>query len=60
CQGSALEKGLQAGVLASVVKGCLGGGGGGRPESAQGQGERADAVPAAIQALGEHFGEQLG
>ncbi len=60
CQGSALEKGLQAGVLASVVKGCLGGGGGGRPESAQGQGERTDAVPAAIQALGEHFGEQLG
>ena len=59
CQGGALEKGLKAGGLAGVVKGLLGGGGGGRPESAQGQGERADAIPAAVQALSEHFGEHL-
>ena len=60
CQGAALEKGLNAGALAGVVKTQLGGGGGGRPDSAQGQGERADAIPAAIQALQSHFQELLG
>lgn len=59
CQGAALEKGLKAGAMAGVVKELLGGGGGGRPESAQGQGERAGGIPAAIQALAEHFGEHL-
>ena len=48
CAGSALDKGLKAGDLAKTVKGHLGGGGGGRPDSAQGQGETAAAIPAAI------------
>lgn len=59
CQGAALDKGLQAGKLAGIVKGILGGGGGGRPESAQGQGERAEGVPSAIQELVEAFGAAL-
>lgn len=59
CQGEALGKGLKAGQMAQTVKGLLGGGGGGRPDSAQGQGERAEAIPAAIQALAEHFGHEL-
>ncbi|MEO0660903.1 MAG: DHHA1 domain-containing protein, partial [Planctomycetota bacterium] len=59
CQGAALEKGLAAGALAGTVKAVLGGGGGGRPESAQGQGERADAIPAAIQSLAEAFAAAL-
>ena len=59
CSGTALDKGLQAGALARIVKNLLGGGGGGRSESAQGQGERADAIPAAIQELSEAFAEAL-
>jgi len=59
CQGAALERGLAAGDLAGIVKGLLGGGGGGRPESAQGQGERADGIPAAIQELAEQFAAKL-
>ncbi|MEM9801014.1 MAG: alanine--tRNA ligase [Planctomycetota bacterium] len=59
CTGEALAKGLAAGELAKTVKGLLGGGGGGRPESAQGQGERPDAIPAAIQALAEAFATSL-
>ncbi|MGK0482536.1 MAG: alanyl-tRNA synthetase [Planctomycetota bacterium] len=55
CTGDALTKGLKAGDLANTVKGHLGGGGGGRPDSAQGQGERSAAVPAAIQAVVEIF-----
>jgi alanyl-tRNA synthetase len=51
CQGQALERGLKAGELAKAVSAVLGGGGGGKPETAQGQGlepgsiqEAADAV----------------
>jgi len=51
CRGKALDQGLKAGALAKIVSGHLGGGGGGRPETAQGQGMQADAVPAAIDAL---------
>ncbi len=51
CAGSALEKGLKAGDLAQKVKAEIGGGGGGRPDSAQGQGERADGIPAALAAV---------
>ena len=48
CQGAALEHGLKAGDLAKVVKGHLGGGGGGKPASAQGRGEDPDAVTAEL------------
>ena len=60
CQGAGLERGLKAGELAGVVRGHLGGGGGGRPDSAQGQGERAGAIPDAIQGLNGAFTEALG
>ncbi|MEM9379272.1 MAG: alanine--tRNA ligase [Planctomycetota bacterium] len=59
CAGAALDKGLAAGALAGIVKGLLGGGGGGRPETAQGQGERAEAIPAAIQELSQAFAGAL-
>ena len=59
CQGAALDKGIKAGSLAQTVKGLLGGGGGGKPASAQGQGERVAAVPAAIQALAEEYTSAL-
>ncbi len=51
CQGQALERGLKAGELAKVISGQLGGGGGGKPDSAQGQGLRADDIDAARQAV---------
>ncbi|MGB0333351.1 MAG: DHHA1 domain-containing protein, partial [Planctomycetota bacterium] len=59
CGGLGLDKGLEAGKLAGLVRGHLGGGGGGRPESAQGQGERASGVAAAIQELAETFAGAL-
>ncbi|MEZ6017503.1 MAG: alanine--tRNA ligase [Planctomycetota bacterium] len=55
CQGAALAKGLKAGDLAQVVKTHLGGGGGGRPDSAQGRGDNPAAVVSAIEALRERF-----
>jgi len=51
CEGSALKKGLKAGELAKKAAGHLGGGGGGRPNVAQGQGLEASAVPAAVETL---------
>ena len=59
CQGAGLERGLKAGALAGLVRGHLGGGGGGRPDSAQGQGERSSGIPAAIQELSEAFASAL-
>jgi len=59
CQGAGLERGLKAGALAGLVRGHLGGGGGGRPDSAQGQGERSSGIPAAIQDLSEAFASAL-
>ncbi len=55
CQGAARTKGLEAGKLAKEVAGALGGGGGGRPDVAQGQGIKPDAVPAAIARLEAAF-----
>ncbi|QDV07314.1 Alanine--tRNA ligase [Planctomycetes bacterium Poly30] len=55
CAGEALAKGISAGDLATKVKALLGGGGGGRADSAQGQGERADAIPAAIHEVVQVF-----
>ena len=39
CEGAARERGLDAGKLAAEAKGVLGGGGGGKPNKAQGQGQ---------------------
>ncbi len=55
CQGEALTRGLGAGELAQVVKAHLGGGGGGRPDSAQGRGDHAAGVVSAIEAIRERF-----
>jgi alanyl-tRNA synthetase len=60
CGGRALEKGLKAGDLARVLAGELGGGGGGKPEKAQGQGLKPDAVEAALAAARAHLQAALG
>ncbi len=51
CQGAALERGLAAGDLVKEVSGVLGGGGGGKPAMAQGQGLDAARVEDATRAL---------
>ena len=51
CLGASLERGLKAGDLARVIAAEIGGGGGGRPEVAQGQGVRAERLPAAVEAV---------
>jgi len=48
CTGAAQERGVKAGVLAKAFGQRLKGGGGGRPDRAQGQGTDAEAVPAAL------------
>ncbi len=51
CQNIAKSKGLAAGNLAKLAGQSIGGGGGGRPDSAQGQGQNPDGVAAAVAAL---------
>jgi len=51
CSGKALETGYKAGDLAKVIASHLGGGGGGRPNQAQGKGLNAEGVPAALEDL---------
>ncbi|MBL4770308.1 MAG: alanine--tRNA ligase [Planctomycetes bacterium] len=53
CRGQALEKGLKAGAVAKAMAKVLGGGGGGRPESAQGQGMKVAAAKEAYAAAEE-------
>ena len=60
CQGKALDAGLGAGDLARALKPILGGGGGGKPTSAQGQGLAQDKVPTASDQIREAFGNALG
>ncbi|MFT7676732.1 MAG: alanyl-tRNA synthetase [Planctomycetota bacterium] len=48
CLGEAQKKGLGAGSLAKELAGILGGGGGGRPEVAQGQGLNPDRAGEAL------------
>jgi alanyl-tRNA synthetase len=59
CQGQALVKGLKAGELAKLAAAHVGGGGGGRPEMAQGQGQDPAGLPAAIEALSTAFARAL-
>jgi alanyl-tRNA synthetase len=49
CQGVPPAAHLAAGELAKIASRHLGGGGGGRPDLAQGQGQDAKALPAAIE-----------
>ncbi|MFT5286180.1 MAG: alanyl-tRNA synthetase [Planctomycetota bacterium] len=53
--GQAIKAGLKAGDLAKIVSGLLGGGGGGKPENAQGQGLNPGAVEEAITAVKDRF-----
>ncbi len=48
CDGAALARGLEAGKVAAALRPVLGGGGGGRPDLAQGQGQKADSVGEAV------------
>ena len=47
----ARESGAQAGALVKLATGALGGGGGGKPDLAQGGGQDSSAIPAALSAL---------
>ena len=60
CQGRPLEAGLEAGELARGLKPLIGGGGGGRPDVAQGQGAKPEAVDAALDHLRRAFAGALG
>jgi alanyl-tRNA synthetase len=59
CAGLA-PKPLNAGGLAKTVSTHLGGGGGGKPDLAQGQGQKPEGVPAAIAAVESAFRAALG
>jgi len=58
-EGAALQKGLKAGELAKEFAGHLGGGGGGRPNVAQGQGLKPEGVAGAL-AAAEAYVARLG
>jgi alanyl-tRNA synthetase len=60
CEGAALERGLHAGQTAQALSKILGGGGGGRPNTAQGQGLSSDAVAEALAKVEALWGEKLG
>ncbi|MBL8863383.1 MAG: alanine--tRNA ligase [Planctomycetes bacterium] len=59
CQNVPKSSGLKAGDLAKLASASLGGGGGGRPDAAQGQGQREAGVPAALSALRAAIAEGL-
>ncbi len=59
CGGRAGELGLKAGELAKRVAKILGGGGGGRPDRAQGQGLRAERIEEARQTVEQTFQNAL-
>jgi alanyl-tRNA synthetase len=58
--GAARERGLDAGKLAGRLADVLGGGGGGRPDRAQGQGLSAEGVDEALEAARGALDEALG
>ena len=58
--GVAQQKGLKAGPLAKTFGGRLKGGGGGRPDRAQGQGSDASGLPEALKWAQEQFASALG
>jgi alanyl-tRNA synthetase len=59
CEGAALARGLKAGDVAKLVAAHLGGGGGGRPNLAQGQGLDAGGVAAALAAARQALDAKL-
>ena len=58
--GEAMNKGLKAGDLAKTLAGFLGGGGGGRPDAAQGQGLNPDGLNDAMEAVKAQVCSALG
>ncbi len=52
CQGSAQERGWSARAAAATLRTHLGGGGGGKPDFAQGQGQKVSGVRAVLAAFG--------
>jgi len=59
CHNAPKSSQLGAGNLAKIVSQSLGGGGGGRPDSAQGQGQKPEGVPTAIAAVRSAIAEGL-
>lgn len=59
CGPGAIERGLKAGDVAKAVSTVLGGGGGGRPDRAQGQGLKSATVPQALEAAEAAFSAAL-
>jgi alanyl-tRNA synthetase len=59
CQGMALERGVGSQVLVPLLRERLGGGGGGKPGLAQGQGERPENAEAARAAVVARLAELL-
>ncbi len=53
--GPARDAGLRAGDLVKVATSVLGGGGGGKPDLAQGGGQNVDAIPAALSSVTERI-----
>ena len=60
CEGNALKLGLHAGQTAQALSKLLGGGGGGRPNTAQGQGLNADVLSTAVEGVERTWREKLG
>jgi len=60
CEGKALALGLHAGQTATALAKVLGGGGGGRPNTAQGQGLNPAALGEATALAGRWLSEKLG
>lgn len=53
---AARDAGIAAGALVKIASGVLGGGGGGKPDLAQGGGSNPEAIPAALAAITEQIG----
>lgn len=55
----AMKKGAHAGNLIKAIAGCVGGGGGGRPNMAQAGGKNPAGIPDALQKAAEVLAEQI-
>ena len=55
----ALKKGVHAGNLVKAIAGCVGGGGGGRPNMAQAGGKNPAGIPEALAKAEEALAEQI-
>ena len=55
----AMKKGAHAGNLVKAIAGCVGGGGGGRPNMAQAGGKNPEKVPEALEKAAEILEDQI-